>query len=601
MAILHDILEVSGETAGFLLPVFREFIGANHELIQRVDKEGNVISFGPILIDSHKPTLQQSSMEVRVGGPAIWVFRDHGLQVHIGTASEIEILGLRLLRTRSLSKFPMAAAEMAAFCNVEENFPNVMTAAFKALSKLSEYGAETWRDSVVLLPHIKRDIADYGRYPNAALKYVDDIFAISRANMMHVYVPEQFALSEVGPLPSSHRMAKIFEISNFHIHRAKSMQARHAPMPPRWSLFGIGGIAHFVISRPPFRKQVERKSPISGVEVVHGQLNPQIDKNLINEDIAIAIVRSDRQTALMLHGYSLSAFSSNAPKHALVVRPIGFGTPRKDKTSITEIREILNNFDYFWILANHRQRQTGRYANSLSASNAASRFVKAAAEGLIDSVGGRSGRNFLLETANKRSFGLFGSVRYVSISMHEVIRRLLHSMICEDALLHTASRIVVLWPYRVDDSDARLSIRLGAHEYIVDLIARPTKKLNTQVVAFATDVQLARRNAQEFRDFCVSLVAGYGWNVRHETEQSLLLENEGATTRIWPVVSSNAATELLGGRGEYGRDGDLIVTNQSISASLKSLAEVQDWGLAHYSELGRWMNAEYHVGTPRDF
>ena len=174
-------------------------------------------------------------------------------------------------------------------------------------------------------------------------------------------------------------------------------------------------------------------------------------------------------------------------------------------------------------------------------------------------------------------------------------------MLCEDAYLHSASNIVILWPYAISAEQRPERVRLGRHQYKVEIISRPKgKKSSDVVVGFAINVSLSKHTERDFRDFCLSLVAGYGWNLRGDDGPSLLLENEGEAMRIWPVTSTIGARHILHDKNEYGRSFDLIISNQSISDALRDQARRQKRGLVHYSELGRWMRDHYRLDTFTD-
>lgn len=593
MAILHKIISVGGESAGFQLPIFRNYKGANQELIQRIDGHDHVASLDPILVGGSNCDCAIPDLEVHIGGEALWAFRDQLGNIHIGNVAEIQAIGRQLLTSGDLDQLPMAAADMAAFCKLENDFPMVLIAAFEALQKLSKRSAEIWRDAVVLLPLIKQDLE---RQLGKSIRQhgnIDSVQAITRDGMTHIYAPANIAL-RASQLPRWRAIADIFGIREFKFHSRVARSAKITEKTPSWSLFGIGGISRFVIARPPFSASWETHVPPDGA-IAHGP--PEAGSH--GRQLIIAVVPSDIDHANSINQFLGHLSSDGAAKHAINIRPIGFGTPRKNKPSPAAIRDVLSDFDCIWIIANHRQRQTGNYANSLSAENTASRFVRAASIGLTACLATPDGKALLEEAGRNRGFGLVGGAKYnSSLNMHDMICQVLYSMLCEDAYLQSASRIILLWPY--DGIAKREQVTLGGRHYDVELIARPKVAAPIGIVGFALNVHLSKRTEQDFRDFCSSLVAGYGWNVRHDDGQSLLLENEGEAMRIWPVKSLSGIRDLIQRTGEFGRGGDLIVTNQTIPAGMRAFADNQEWGLAHYSELGRFMRNEYRMGVFKD-
>lgn len=583
MAVLYRLVSVGGETAGFLLPIFHMFPGANQELIQRIDQYNRITSLEAVQLSSQGFIGINEFPEVHVGDQALWVFRDQNNALHMGRASDVQLIGKQLLSSGSLDRYPMAAAEMAAFCQAEADYPKVMVAAFDAIKNLSSRGAEAWRDSVILLPLIKQDMSQQIEHSSRERAHISDVFAITKGTTTHIYASPPIA-AKIKQLPRWQLVSKVFGISDFVFHFAKENFTKPAEKVPEWSLFGVGGVARFVIQKSPFFGSLASHGASADAVIAHG---PPIEKGSFRERLVIAVATSDARNVELVKQFSRHLSSGDARKHAINIRPIGFGTSQKQKLSPTEFRNELDEFNSIWIIANHRQRQTGKYWNSLSASNAASRFVKGLSESLIACLDSPTGRNFLVEAERGRGFGLFGSTKYDRITpKNELIQRVLCSMLCEDALLHTASKIVIIWPnLKVEDSRER--VELGAHIYDVELMRRPKSARFLSVVGLAANVQLSNRSELDFIDFCRSLMAGYGWHLRSDEGHNLLFASKDETLRIWPVISAAASQVLLQGREGHGRD--LIISNQTVSIAMSNFARTRGWNLMHYSELDRWI------------
>jgi hypothetical protein len=280
-----------------------------------------------------------------------------------------------------------------------------------------------------------------------------------------------------------------------------------------------------------------------------------------------------------------------ALKHAINVRPLGFGSPRNSKPSPRVLMERLSQFDYLWIIANHRQRHTGRFAIGLSMSSMASRFVKVTAQALIDCLCNEEGRDLLKSTFGRKKLGLVGSVRFLpELNPKDLIRRALYSMLCEDAYLHSAERIVVLWPYEFSPKERYQKIRFGRHAYDVELIQRERNPRSLSLVSFALNVQPSRRTRQDFRDFCISLLACYGWEVRSESHEYIIFQNDREGIRVWPTESLDEIQSITSLNAEFQRYTDLILTNRTLTRSIREKAEIFKWSVIHYSELSIWMN-----------
>lgn len=590
MAVLHRLISVAGETAGFLLPIFRTYPMSNQELIQHIDLHDHIVSLEPIVVGAPSDIKWTANIEVQIGERALWAFRDPLGGIHMGRAADIQKAGLELLSNNSLGSCPMAAAEMAAFCNAEEEYPEVMLSAFNTLREFSGHGAETWRDTVVLLPKIKEDLAHQLK-PSVREKIdLNDVFAITHRSVTHIYAPELLTSSMVD-LPRWYKLASIFGIQRFQIHPINPQSKKAVARVPEWSLFGFGGIARYVIERSPFFGSKFSKDGI----LAKGPL-----VQTTNIRLMIGIVTSDMRYMRQVSHIAHDMPTTGTTKHAINIRPIGFGTPRKDKLSPMAIRKAFNDFDCVWLVANHRQRQTGTFTVNFTASNIASRIARAASSGLIACLHMEKGMELLSEAGKERGFGLVGAVKFTgALEMREMIRRVLYSMLCEDAHLHSASKIAILWPYDID-ANHREIIELGAHRYMVELFSRPKTNRFQDVVGFALNVQLSGRTKQEFSDFCLSLTAGYSWTLRRREGLSFLLENEGAVMRIWPAISLDDAFNIMTSSRKFDRDHDLVITNQTIPHTVRTQAKSRNWNFAHYSELGRWMKSEHRMGVFKD-
>ena len=595
MATLHRLISVGGETPGFLIPIFKTIQGANHELLQRIDQHNHIASLEPILSNNVGSVYVKEEFEVRIGGHALWAFRDEGGQVHIGDAERMQAIGRRILKSGSLKLFPMAAAELVTFCKAEHEYPHVLLSAFKSIEKLSKLGAEVWRDAVILRPLIIKDLDG----ENGASLYegprFNDLTVVSRNNVSHIY--SSVPISPTEPtLPLWRRTALIFGIAAFRTHLFSNQRKKSAIVNPTWCVLGIGGVARFVIERPPFKgNRTDFDAPYNGA-IVRGSSRQEIPNDSYPNRLLVAIVMSDSKHVHAINQTVRAIATEGVSRHAINIRPIGFGTSRKGKASPAMIRKELDNFDCVWIIANHRQRQTGSYANSLSVVNQISRLVKNVTVALIQSLNSQEGRNLLAEAEYKKGFGLFGAVRYnASLDLHESIRSVLLSMICEDAHLHSASKIQILWPYYMSAERQIEHVSLGAHDYKVEISSRSSTSKSPYIVGFATNVLISVATKQDFFDFCISILAGYGWNMQYEAGNHIIFESDDNKIRVWPVVSIDAAQSAIW-QIENGEDStnDLIVTNQTIPSQLRLEANLKSRSLIHYSELGRWMKTERH-------
>jgi hypothetical protein len=175
------------------------------------------------------------------------------------------------------------------------------------------------------------------------------------------------------------------------------------------------------------------------------------------------------------------------------------------------------------------------------------------------------------------------------------VRRVLFSMLCEDAYLHTAKSIVLLWPHFSEPEDSKLRVKIGHHAYEVRIVRRPVQTAGAQdIVGLAFDVRSSKRTSGNFADFCISLFAGYGWVARHIEPPGILFENEGEALKIWAMQSADRTFALIRSRPEYGKDGEIVVVNHTITNALRREATTGGWYIIHYAEIGRFLQDHFN-------
>lgn len=589
MPILSRLIEIGDSAVGFLLPAFKHALGANCEVIQRIDQNDLVVSFDLIECNSQIRSVESDYHESNVGSPAIWAFRDQNSCCHIGTAQDIQKVGHHLLASNALDAYPLAAAEMAAFCEAEVSKPKVLRAAFKRLAAFSLTSAEVWRDAVLFLPLIKSDIARQIRLGREEKALLDQVIAVTTAGTTHIYAPASIA-EQTKHLHSWSALSRVFGVEDFRIHALTQKTTTRVDAPPQWFLIGSGGVARWVIENSPFRGDIKDISGVPNVVGAVAAIPPIVPFQSACKytPLLVAIVSSDKYHVDEIDLASRALSLNSKSRHLINIRPLGFGTPKSHKLTPKEIKNRLSEFDYVWIVANHRQRQVSAYKTMLYVSNTAARFARAAAQSLIDCISSQDGQMIFGFTEKIKGFGLIGAYRFNgNVSRVEIVRRVVYSMLCEDAYLYTAKKILCFWPYDLLSSERFCSIRLGERIYDVELITRNNTR-NRDVVGFALDVQLSMRNEEDFGDFCVSLLSAYDFKLIRADKGMLLLKNGGVALRILPIQSISQFPPG-NARAEGAGENNLIITNQTIPAALSTWATREGVDVIHYSELSRWM------------
>lgn len=591
MAILHCLLSVAGETAGFQLPVFRTLPGANQDLIQKIEHNETISGFEAIVFNQVAKANVDKHMEIEIGEKAVWAFRDHTGRTHIGRADEIRSVTLELLAGGALDHFPMAATEVAAFCGVETTFRHVLINTFNVLRKISLKSADVWRDSVVLLPHIKRELSTQLPARSLALADIKNVIAVSRGSTLHVFGSNRLAASIQQGLPETLEIASVFGVHEYKVHGFPSPKKQPEKPHNSWYVLGIGGIARYVVTQAPFHGSLAGGGLLHNGAIAHGIST--MGKR--ESSIAIGIVPTDRESAHAIRDKAI-ALGAEA-RHAVNIRPIGFGTPRADKPSLLEMRHLLQPFRSVWVLSGHRQRQTGNFANDLSASNTASRIAKAVTLGLIESSKRRHIDRILRERWTDDDIGLCGASKFDgTIPLRLMLTRALYALLCAEASLHSAKRIVSIIPSLANTyanrNGEQYSIRLGGKRYELLLFGANT----SSVITFATRVKPSEGTDREFAEFCWSLLSGYGWDMQQIDRGRLVLATDGRERpiRVQLAGSDTALAVALDEHDAFhSRDNWLIITNRTITKAVRTAFSKRLVHVIHYSEIDRTMRQVY--------
>jgi hypothetical protein len=594
MVALIGLNSVGGPGAGFLLPVFAAHANANHAFIQRIDAQNNVSELLPVLLERPLPEGPVPSLEVDIGQPGIWAFRDETGEVHIGDAEKIQHLGSELLARGGLATSPMAAAELVQFCSAERRFPSVLKAAFAGLAAISRAGAETWLDTMILLPAIKADLSRNAR-SSEDRRAIREVIAVTQRGVTNVYGDQRLAGALDNPTDWS-QLAQMFDIAELRFHPLVKSTGQKEKGRPQWIVTGIGGIARFVLKRAPYYAALDNPVAPRGGAYVKGSSTEPRSGSSVTPPLLIGISGSNLSDVQVIQEKFAQQSNGSEFRHLINIRPTGFGTPKTSKASPQLISESLDHFDTLWLITAHRLRQTGTFTNAMSASNVASRFVRAALSGLIWSVRNNDPAKILSRKSRHSGIGLVGAARYIAkLAPEEMIGRVLYSMLCEEAPLHSAQRIALLWPYTLPAQETLRTIQIGRHQIDVELFPSPRASGAPDVIGFAMNVRLSKRTPSDFTDFCVSIASGYNWRLRDDDGQSLIFEHEGEAIRLWPITEREKLGSLVRKKSEFGSHGDLIVTNQTLTDSMRQSAKRHGWGLAHFSEMERWMRSNYHA------
>jgi hypothetical protein len=586
MARLVGFLDPAPDAPGFLIPLFREKIGANYDLIQELDHTETIHAFRDFVPPESLFIISAIERNVEIGEPAIWAFKDDEGGILVGTADEMLIEAERLLRRTSLFSWPLARLELGGFRNPDRPDVELLQAAFRSVAADDgELAAEVWRDTEVFAPAVRQDINKYSSHLSDRIER--NLIVMHLGNRLEVYVESSLMplLQDVPWITTG------FNLEAFGLHgpvlvRGLGDLAQKPEPAPVWRAIGTGGVARFVL----------RSAPFNGVSHDFGTLRSEQGATAggsLKAAAASQFIGLCQSTPgqVEIIAREVGAYPPESYlRHLVNVRPFSFGSPSPRKTPLEALPELTRDFDHVWIIAGHRQRRADTPASQLTVTNAASRHVKS----LLLSLQRRADLITTITAEglpNIPSLNLFGRLRArKNWSIHDWARNLLNTMLTEDALLHTAQRIVALVPGDVPPNE--INVKVAEQRYVVELVPDPRGNRSTDLVGWAIGVEAARRTTDELALLCIGLLEGYQWRFRGHDGGALLFEDEGEPLRVWPAYDAAVIRNLLIALPPPSHV-DLIITWITIQPEWSRRAEYLGLSLIHYSDLHRWLAAKY--------
>lgn len=587
----HLISFFTGSTAdvGFLLPIFSQFPRGNQHLIQAIGRDGRIDSF--VNIDCISETSELYDLEVEVGSEAIWGFKDKTGAIYFGTYEEIKSIAPKILSHTCTGEMPMEALELARFCNLTEWAAKLLPVAQEYISKQSRTASAVWRDTAVLTPTLRKELA-----AGKVLSYreINSVICVSSGRNVDVFLPREVPI-HLSTLLEFSVMIRALGLDTIRTRLIRRPAVEVEAPSTAWTAVGIGGVARFVLSRPPFDKLPNQRYQNGWDGVIKSSRG--LVENMVAGSLVVSVFGSDLADVERLGFLLRDKFTKFAVFHAINIRPIGYGSPSSKKCSARTVGVTLPELRVTWAVTSHRLLQTGGHTNGLSASNDASRVAQAALSGIIDLF--LEGRISEIEPYGNGTVGIVGSKRYIKgLDLSANLKNLLSSMLSDELRLHTASRIVVTIPTRYAKQES-LSIKLGRHQYRVNLIPRSKTSRLPTLTGFAIDVDSATRSVADLVDLCAGLLDSLGWVEVASFDDCVVFGRGPEEIRLWPAVSSLAVRNIISRRSERGRTDDIVVVNRTVASEWRKLGEYNNWSVLHFSEIDRFLHSRKraHLGS----
>ncbi|GAA0211337.1 hypothetical protein QOZ96_002323 [Brevundimonas nasdae] len=593
MAWLAGFLTVGAhDDPTLLFPVFKSSAGANSLLVQRIDADDRVVDFDLISTSGRLWITAEEPVEVQVRDPALCAFRDERGDIHLGTFREIEHRVSRLLDAGGLSDQPLAAADLALFFEMGSRHPSVIKAAFGRLSLASDRAGKVWRDTQVFAPAVRRDVRAAAQETGEGWP-VEDLVVLSREDVLELHM--QAPWPALPDLEETRVLMKIFGLREIRVLKL-AMEGRRGAGDADFVIVGTGGVARSVFKDPKFRRSPMRwnaKASADGLLAL-GRTTDWNGGAAPDRPLFIAVAQSDPEQIEVVVDAARAA-PHRAVQHLIQIRPVGHGPQKRQKVQVAALKRLAPTFGVIWVINNHRDRNLRHAPNNLAASSFAGRIVKALAISLLN----RHGRLPKLEWAGHgvREVGVFALAGTVRVCRDEgrerTARRLLHEMASEEFRLDSAREIVVLLPYGVDETEPEEPVRFGGREYRVRYLSRIGAGRSREAIGWAVDVQLSAGDPGWYRQFCLDLMAGYGWEPLRDEDQAIGLVRDGDALRLWWANTVPDLERIVFERAAFDRPNEVIVTNQTVTPALARAADDNGWLLLHHAEISAWMSQTF--------
>ena len=608
MPALRGFIDLYGGQTSFLVPVFVDRPGSNRILIQQITPTDTVGAFtefdAEITYD-----FSGGPFEVKVGDNAIWAFRfaDTGNIQH-GSSNDI-IAPLRTALTNgTFDHSPMTKHEVAHFCGGISAFQSSVVGPFRMLHEASPLSAEIWRDVVVLLPVIKRELAS--RLPNSMHPQIlNDIRVTGARGTLIIELPTSVhkAVSEnsvIGAIPETKQLARMFDLGEVTFSpRAVPSPARH-PAPSAPLPFGVvqsfNGTGDRVIGRSPSNPSRSRSQVIfpPGASV----RNERALRGLA-PPFAFAILNPNSAQVADAKLFA-TRWKQETIKVAIVVLPTSFGTPRKDTLDVFRLTEVQETFDYTFIIANHVLRKPPGVAPNLTAFSRGVAVVQACIRAFMQlnwTYG--AGAKDIRQRIPGNGLGLVGRfVSQHSLETSAASRAALDSMLSENLPLNATKSLVVMGTAL--EFDDRQDLFTGRHlrkllprpvQEVRDLLSFQTARRGSwhEVICLAFGIEPRRPNLRQFLAFCRNLVALCGWATSDSPKQDsfFIASHRHMRVLVGALVHPRDADDVINPLSSMSmrepRSSAVVLTGFTPSRSFAEWFESKRIRIVHYSHFER--------------
>lgn len=597
MPFLSGFLNPINIQPAFLVPLFVDRAGSNRVLIQKISPNDTVDLFIEFDVEPQYP-LDESNIELRPGQLAIWGFVHQNDEILWGNSAELAKQLIALLEQGAFSKTPLLESEVAIFCDRKKLYYNALKRAFRLLGKHSTLAAELWRDAVILLPAAREEIA--ANLPPDVLardRGLRQVRVQGNAKQLSLFLPPE--LYQHWPASATEHLNRTKEMARaFGLSRLLAIKSAPPSLPPTERVIAKDEPFAAIIALSGTGAMVARNAP-SDPRHVRFVFHPQRRKVAADPTspplFAFHVLNSTYgqvEVALAATG----RWTKETVKIAIVMRPVGFGTPRQSRPNLLQLYRLFDAFEYVFIIANHLLQKPGGFAPTLNASHRGISFARAAIDGLMQLVWTQNGPKTAEQFRSRfpsQNYCLVGrtSLRSGEWISADTMNRTLGTMLHPSLPLSKAKRFIALAPdpnFSSDEVHRALQLYTGLDGERIASIAIPKARSINRIFSFAFSIEPEEVSASNFFSFCLRLLESLGWVFDHSRIARIALTSypveNMALAFVLRVDEIAEAVETV--RMRYpGSAKVCVVTN--FTPPQRLIRAFRDWSvtIVHYSRL----------------
>jgi hypothetical protein len=544
MPILDGYLIIAKDVPTFVIPVLVDRPGSNHSLIQQIDVNNRIVSFFEIDVgNNHEDT--PFKFEFNVGDKAVWAFRSLAGEISFSDfAGMKKELGGRLF-AGEFDNFPLIESQVAKFCDNSLAYSGALSKSYKLIQSRSKLAAAIWRDSSILLPLAKKDLAR--AVPKHLTSEIDETRLLATGTTILLELPgklHDFLVSQSTELELADTLAigNAFGLTSYGFTGVAVGSNPTGPETKFDEMYGelvpFTGIGDMVAQNSPSFRRIRRLIP----PWITKNKNPAAKWPLVT----FCVINTDPETIVSAIEF-VKTRARETVKIAIVTLPITFGTSSRHRLDLIKLDSVRPHFDYVFIIGNHvLQKPTGR-APRLTASSRAVKYVRACVDGIMQVVwasGAPSTRKEFFAIFPRDGFGVVGrALGTKDTPPEQILQEAIASALNDRLPLRHARRLSLVGPpHIVDDSHILSFLDKTADATLSQTISIVSTNRRAAVTLLGFGVRPVEQSERRHREFCLELLYSKNFSVIRET--AAVVRGEFAKNRKIVIGFSSSERSL---------------------------------------------------------